>query len=457
MIAASHAESLRPTPADFRSVKNLVRRVLEDRTVSVDDREVPDWQRGSVWNDEQQGLLALSIVQGYPIGQIILWAKPETGVMVPVDGRQRITAIVRFYQGEVSIPDQPYVPADFRGRMFTSPPGADPSQVKLLPSRAKDNFEDYELALLVYPKDSPKASVMEIFVRLQGGTPLNKAEIRAALGGGVRDFVSELTAPYRPPVEDEEEAEVEERPEGHRFFQLLSKHLKNRRKSHRSVCDLLLHEYLHAGSDKHWQSLLDMYRADSLTDSKKKAFRTELSNFTAASLVGKRQGPILSPHLASAYLILTFFRAWRTLRETYALPRSFHFADEIDRFEKWRQAAQKTDLRAGNFTQALSNAGYAKNRTDERHEILMAWLLKEQSGLVPKDKARSFDREQKLAVWWRADKRCEWREGSGGRCTLEFADFKDADADHFVKWADGGPTTVDNGRLLCRKHNRAGK
>jgi len=192
----------------------------------------------------------------------------------------------------------------------------------------------------------------------------------------------------------------------------------------------LLHESLHTGSDKHWQSLLDMYRADNLTEQKKKAFRSELTNFMKASLVGKGQATILSPHLGSAYLILTFFRAWWALRDGYAMPRTFRFADAIDGFEQWRQGSQKTELNAGNFTQALSNAGYAKNRTDERHDILMAWLLKTYPELKPKDRSRSFDREQKLAIWWRSDKRCEWKD-SPGRCSATFEDFKDADADHF--------------------------
>ena len=51
--------------------------------------------------------------------------------------------------------------------------------------------------------------------------------------------------------------------------------------------------------------------------------------------------------------------------------------------------------------------------------------------------------------------RCEWVEDSEGRCPVTFANFSEADADHIVRWNDGGPTTVENGRLLCQKHNRA--
>ncbi len=68
---------LSPHPPEFSSVKQLFRRLDEDRTVSVDDWVVPAWQRSSVWSDEQQGLLALSILQGYPIGMIVLWDRGD--------------------------------------------------------------------------------------------------------------------------------------------------------------------------------------------------------------------------------------------------------------------------------------------------------------------------------------------------------------------------------------------
>src|SRR5438876_475092 len=102
---------LEPHPPEFSSAKQLLRRLEEDRTVSVDDAIVPAWQRSSVWSEEQQGLLALSMLQGYPIGMIILWDKGDHSkrLRVPVDGRQRITAIRNFMLGRLAIPDLPWL------------------------------------------------------------------------------------------------------------------------------------------------------------------------------------------------------------------------------------------------------------------------------------------------------------------------------------------------------------
>jgi len=55
----------------------------------------------------------------------------------------------------------------------------------------------------------------------------------------------------------------------------------------------------------------------------------------------------------------------------------------------------------------------------------------------------------KRAVWVRDGGRCQWRVGSGGVCgstlRLQF--------DHIVPRAQGGPSTIDNVRVLCAMHN----
>ena len=452
---------LTPHPPEFASAKQLFRRLEEDRTVSVDDWVVPAWQRSSVWSDEQHGLLALSILQGYPIGMIVLWDKGDgnTKIRVPVDGRQRITAIRRFMLGLVAIPDHPWLSADLRGRKYRLGPDDDPTTTRLLTSSEKDNFDDYQLSMIEYDRATPIAQVMEIFVRLQGGTPLTKAEVRAALGGELCDFVSELTSPLMPVTEDTELEDTDE-PEssGHTFFRLLGRNLKNRRKSHRAVCDYLIAEYSRPGEDKHWQALLDLYRekATTLKPKEKEGFRTALTSFTNAALVQGKDGKVLSPHIESAFLIVTFFRAWRELSTEYALPSDYRFADDLDRFENERNEKRRDETWAANFSSALSNAGYAKNRSDERHAIFMTWLLNHHADLTLRDPARTFTREQKLAIFLRAGRQCEWVE-NGVRCPVRFEDFRDLDADHILRWSEGGPTSVANGRLLCVAHNRSNR
>src|SRR5438876_3795517 len=107
---------------DFGTLKQLVRRLNADRNdrknlISVSDHDVPEWQRKDVWSPIEKGLLAYSILQNYPIGMMILWRKPN-GVRVPIDGRQRLTAIREFAAGRIPIPALPSVLPQFHNKKY---------------------------------------------------------------------------------------------------------------------------------------------------------------------------------------------------------------------------------------------------------------------------------------------------------------------------------------------------
>ena len=53
------------------------------------------------------------------------------------------------------------------------------------------------------------------------------------------------------------------------------------------------------------------------------------------------------------------------------------------------------------------------------------------------------------AVWERDGGRCQWPLDGGGTCDSTLR----VELDHVVPRARGGPSTIDNCRLLCRSHN----
>lgn len=438
----------------FKTIKSLHRRMQSTAAraerISTASRDVPLWQRGNVWRAERKGLLALSILQQYPIGQIVLWRKPN-GVRVPIDGRQRLTAIHEFLDGALAIPDEPEVPTRYRNKKFPD-----------LTADEQDRIEEYELALVQYDStDTPEDVASDIFVRLQGGVPLTKTEVRAALGGRVAKFVGELTATEVSDQADDSDEDGGGAVEaastlGHPFFQLLKAVVPEGRKAHRAICDVLLLEHLVPGGDKHWSSLKEMYqsRASTLSEPQKRQFSESLRRFASACTVRIANKSVLLPQLRSSFLILTYYRAWRALEE-YAFPASYRYSEDVEAFETQR-AAHPNDVPYVQFTSFLSNAGYAKNRSDGRHEIIMSFVLARHPGWKRRDGRRSFTRDQKVAIWSRAERQCQWIDAAtGARCSEKFPDFALADADHIVLWSNGGPTTMENGRLLCQRHNRA--
>jgi hypothetical protein len=445
-----------PRSVEFRSVKQLINRfnasreTERSRLISVDEFDVPSWQRQVVWTLEDMGLLAYSITHNYPIGMIILWRKPDS-IRVPIDGRQRLTAIRAFAEGRVAIPSLRHIPPELHNTKYKLLDGDEAAGYRLLDMTYREVFDDYEPSIYEY-EDIDERTAMDIFVKLQGGKSLTKAEVRAALGGRLCDFITDLTSPVS--VGDADYDEVEETLLRHPFFAEIN--LPNTRKAHRNLCDVLLHEFLYPGQDKHWSSLETMYldKAVTLSEDEKDRFRQVLNRFyrdVQIEIGGQRR---ILPQLRSTFLILTYFRAWKELHDTYVIPNNLSFSDIIRRFETER-SEHAQEIPWVNFNAALSNAGYAQIRIKQRQEILTSFILREHPTLAPRDLRRAFTEQQKIAIWDRANGRCEWIEEDGNRCQETFANFRDADADHIMKWADGGPTTVENGRLLCQFHNRS--
>jgi len=448
-----------PRAVEFRSVKQLVNRFkLKERQgnnipISVEDTEVPTWQRQLVWTEEEQGLLIYSICMNYPIGMMVLWHKPND-IRVPIDGRQRLYAIKRFFENRLAIPDLPSVDEELRKAKLAPSQEDIDRGFKEMPLQFRDLLEDYELSIYEF-ENIAEPVAMDIFVRLQGGKSLNKVEIRAALGGKLCDFVSSLTSSGSGQDEDEEDADAE--PSQHPFFAQLAPNVRNTRKAHRNVCDVLLHEFLHPDSDKHWSSLESMYRdkASTFSEDEGTRFRTELGRFHRAVQTTVNGERIIIPQLRRVHFIMSVFKAWRQLTQSYALPPDMDFAKCIAGFETRRQE-EPEEYPNVNFTAALSNAGYAASRIRTRHDILMSYILGRYPNMALKDPNRSFTIEQKIAIWERAEHQCEWVDPeTGQRCEMRFKNPRDADADHIVKHRHGGPTTMDNARLLCQRHNRA--
>ncbi len=442
-----------PRSVEFRSLKQLLRRLHanrdteRDKLISIEDGDLPKWQRQLVWTNVEMGFLCLSILRGYPIGQMVLWKKSD-GVRVPIDGRQRLTAIKLFFEGHISLPDLPQVEVGLRGKKYKLQDD-DPHHI-LLSMDLRDHFDDYEPSILEH-ENIQETVAKDIFVKLQGGKSLTKTEIRAALPGLVTDFVGQLADP--PVSAADEEVEEEEAPGRHRFFSEIQ--VRNNRKAHRNICDILLHEFLYPDQDKHWSSLDSLYldKAQTLTKAERVGFKKSFSRFHRNVRIKKGGTRKVHPALRSAYLILTYYRAWRAL-DKLALPSNHSFVEALALFETTRKL-QKDDRPYVNFNAALSNAGYAQNRCAERHRILMNFMLDRVPDAEPRDPKRGFTEDQKVAIWSRASGRCEWKDEEGNRCLEEFPEFRAADADHVVKWKEGGRTSLENGRLLCPAHNRA--
>ncbi|HAT50398.1 MAG: DUF262 domain-containing protein [Nitrospirae bacterium] len=141
----------------------------------------PKYQRKSVWDDEKQSFFIDSILKNFPIPPIFLHQRidDKTGKTSfdVIDGKQRLTSIKRFIDGEIKISnefgEEPFSDPQLYGKYF-----GDLDSKELLPYKQK--FWRYHIPV-EYIDASDQNIVEAIFDRLnRNGEPLKKQELRNA-------------------------------------------------------------------------------------------------------------------------------------------------------------------------------------------------------------------------------------------------------------------------------------
>ncbi|HGF4915693.1 MULTISPECIES: DUF262 domain-containing protein [Vibrio harveyi group] len=156
----------------------------------------PGYQRESVWSDEKQAFLIDSILKNIPLPPIFLHQTIEdkTGKtsFAVIDGKQRLTSIIRFIKGEISSAsdedDSPLFDPRLAGLEF-----ADLEKEELIDVRRA--FWRYSIPI-EYVDTDQKEVVDAIFDRLnRNGEPLEGQELRRAkyYGSELLDAVEEFS------------------------------------------------------------------------------------------------------------------------------------------------------------------------------------------------------------------------------------------------------------------------
>jgi len=142
---------------------------------------IPDYQREFVWSQKQASLLIESFLVGLPIPPVFLYID-ESNKYVVIDGQQRITSVVYFFEGYFGTEDQKSKKTIFKliglspkspflNKSFTELADSDQRKLRGAVLRAMNIRQ-------LSPKGEPTAAY-HIFERLNtGGTPLKPQEIR---------------------------------------------------------------------------------------------------------------------------------------------------------------------------------------------------------------------------------------------------------------------------------------
>ena len=139
----------------------------------------PFFQRGTVWNKTKQQYFIDSLLRGWGTPKIFLW---ETGKdsFACLDGKQRLTSLFNF-MGDL-LPLNPKYSEEYGNKKYSE-----------LPVGEQDKIDDYEFSVDVLT-EAEKDEVVELYKRLQGGTPLNFGEKLFAISSKMNEFVKHRLA-----------------------------------------------------------------------------------------------------------------------------------------------------------------------------------------------------------------------------------------------------------------------
>lgn len=148
-----------------RAAIDVVRRLAGGRF-----RLDPDFQRDFVWERDKQSRLIESVLMRIPL-PVFYVAEDSEGLLIVVDGRQRLTTLQRFIAGDLSLdlPDR----TELNNKCF-----------KELDARLQNRVEDCQLHFYIIDRTVPERARLDIFERVNGGEVLTRQQMRNAIYNG---------------------------------------------------------------------------------------------------------------------------------------------------------------------------------------------------------------------------------------------------------------------------------
>lgn len=419
---------------EFKIITDWTFEDLTRSWIAGEMRSNPEYQRGAKWSLPQRQSLIDSVFRLCPIPPIFLQEitkrglKGDSSVYEIVDGQQRIVSLSNFVRGFFETLDANDQKLRLPNSLRTGPAPWGGQKFSRLTEELQQAFEKTRLTVVLIHTDRAD-EVRDLFIRLQAGTALTRQEVRDAWPGNLGPFVVRLAGkkesepefrlPFRLDSSDEDED-----PFGpNRQF----------------VAQLLL-LYLTRESDS--------LNFPSLSASELDELYHKRTGFDAEGPSARRFIELLQKtHDVCGFGKSAKDETGRNRNKT-----------KFSKMQIFSVFCLLQDLsRSPNFKLDLAPAGplghYLRNA---EHKLLPGrstsgkkiqdyydrWRagLPEEIG-VRLDPRRAFSDEQKVEMLKRDGAKC--------RMCQKDLELSQAEGDHYpLAWRDGGPTEIENGRLV---------
>ena len=364
------------------------------------------------------------MLRGYDIPKLYLRTSSDAAYSWEVvDGQQRLKAIWDYFANDFPL-SRDSDPIEGQSVAGLHHMDLHPDLLQAL--------DTYQLSFVIFD-DVDDTEVEEMFIRLQNGVPLNSAEKRHAISGAMRDFVHNL-ADNHPLMTN-------------------SVGFQNKRYVHdEAVAQMMLIE-MNKGPTllRHTQlsRLYESHKTFSTNSSEAKTLK-RVMNFL------ERAFPDKTPELSKVNLLSLYTLATGALTKYVMSKRADEFGEWFIEFEAMRRIDDRKseddrDERLMSYQLAVTTQTANVASQHERQRILSEDLAISLPDLALLHSQRSFTTEQRLAIFRKCDKRCA--NPSGNPDCEVVCGWDNFHADHILPFSEGGPTTVENGELLCASCN----
>jgi hypothetical protein len=429
------------TPRKF-STNDLVS-AWKDGSLRIND----EYQRGAEWTQAQMQGLIDSIFRKYPVPPIFLHEIRAKGLgghestrYEIVDGQQRIRALADFYSDKFPLLDTSdkklRLPNSLRN--LSAPWGK--RRFSELDEQRRNELKTKEIDVFVIKELVNPDEVRDLFIRLQSGTALSRQQIRDAWPGTVGPFIERLAG------------KLNRTPAVPLFTQIDRRGTRNEEESDifdsdRQFCAQLLCLFLARERDPHSQQSIGANELDKLYH-ENTTFDTCGGAATRFEEILKRTNEVFLVTSAKQatngkkrpklkFKKLDVIAAF-LLSQDLSLNALFRFDNAFTHKVAAHILADRDVTIAG---KSSSGPVIAKYYAEWRDKIIGEIGIRV-------DRKRNFDEKEKWEIYQRDQ----------GKCAIcnESVDHADAEYDHFPNpHALGGPTAVDNGRLVhARCHPR---
>ncbi|EMD37632.1 hypothetical protein CERSUDRAFT_94633 [Gelatoporia subvermispora B] len=153
----------------------------------------PPYQRDVVWTEPKQIKLLDSIFRNFyvpPVVFVVLRDEDGEEVRKCVDGKQRLTSIQKFFDGQIPYKD----PKTKKSYWYTLPDNQKGARLEV-PEYWKRDFASKQITCVEY-RNLSASNERDIFQRVQLGMPLTAAEKLQAIASPWAEWVSELDTRY---------------------------------------------------------------------------------------------------------------------------------------------------------------------------------------------------------------------------------------------------------------------